>query len=516
MRKGSKHTNATKQKIAVGVKQKNNARTVEFTRSENVHAYAERVIKKRLANALGGGSGGSSFDRAGIAAHMQQFGGNRDMYKVFGYKSSLTFGDYYARYLRQDIASRIITAAPAATWRRAPSVYEKDSDHVDTEFETAWNDLSRDMRLIHYLDRIDKLSGIGEYGIIVLGLVGDKNFDVPVLATKTNELAYLSVFTEGSAKILDTVTDKADSRFNQPLFYEVDFSENVTSTSSSRITKVGGRGKKVKIHWSRVIHIAEDKTEDEIIGTPRLRPVFNLLEDLMKVVGGSSEMFWQGAYRGLHINVDPKLQMGDLGDADLNDLNDEIDEYINGIRRVIRTQGVDVETLDAQVVDPSKNFMILMDLVSGATKIPKRILFGSERGELSSEQDEVNWNARITERQNNYVEPEILRPFIDRLILFGILPTPIDSYKVLWPSLFELDAKRQADVAWSLARAIRTFVGPKGDASAVMPISEFREKILKVGAASATSSENDSKDRLPLIETEKTVDLLSGKNDTVI
>ncbi len=495
MRKGTKHTKATKQKIASSVKQCNVNRTVKFNKAEEVSNYTERVVKMRLASALSG----PSFDRAGIASHMKQFGGNRDMYEVFGYKSTLGFGDYYARYLRQDIASRIITAAPAATWRRAPSVYEKDSDHIETEFEKAWNNLSRDMRMIHYLDRADKMSGIGKYGLLVLGLTGDKNFDKPIDVSKEHELAYLSVFTEGSAQIHELVTDKGNPRFNQPMLYEVDLSGEKSQAGASTISSTTAGSSIVKIHWSRVIHIAEDKLEDEIYGTPRLRPVFNLLEDLMKVVGGSSEMFWQGAYRGLHINVDPKLQMGDLGDADLSDLNDEIDEYINGIRRIIRTQGVDVKTLDAQIVDPSKNFMILMDLVSGASKIPKRILFGSERGELSSEQDEVNWNARITERQNNYVEPEILRPFIDRLIALRILPTPVDSYKVLWPSLFELDAKRQADVAWSQARAIRTYVGQKGDASLVMGIPEFREKILGVGALSARPEENEE-DRLLVVD----------------
>ncbi len=505
MRKGSRHTNTTKQKIAQGVKQRNVERVGKFNNQETVNAYAQRIVKTRIANELGVGMGGASLDRAGIAASFKQFGGNRDMYGVFGYKETLRFNDYYTRYLRQDIASRIITAAPAATWRRAPSVYERDSEHVTTDFEVAWNDLSRDMRIIHYLDRIDKLSGIGEYGVLVLGLIGNKNFEAPVKSIKKNKLAFLSVFTENSAIIKELVTNTSDPRFNQPLFYEVDLSGEKSLGGVS----FAPTSNKVKIHWSRIIHIAEDKTEDEIHGTPRLRPIFNLLEDLMKVVGGSSEMFWQGAYRGLHINVDPKLQMGDLSDADLNDLNDEMDEYINGIRRIIRTQGVEVNTLDAQIVDPSKNFMILMDLISGATKVPKRILFGSERGELSSEQDEVNWNARITERQNNYVEPEILRPFIDRLIKYKILPTPVDSYKVLWPSLFELDAKRKADVAWSQARAIRTYVGAKGNAKEVIGISEFREKILGVGprASYEETPEEKEDDQLTLIEPEVVSDV---------
>ena len=53
------------------------------------------------------------------------------------------------------------------------------------------------------------------------------------------------------------------------------------------------------VHASRVIHVAEDILDDEVYGIPRLEPLYNYLDDLLKVVGGSAEMFWLDAKRRL-------------------------------------------------------------------------------------------------------------------------------------------------------------------------------------------------------------------------
>ena len=50
--------------------------------------------------------------RAGIT-----FSGRRDLYETLGYLRTLRYEDYYQRYRRGCIASRIIDAFPAATWR---------------------------------------------------------------------------------------------------------------------------------------------------------------------------------------------------------------------------------------------------------------------------------------------------------------------------------------------------------------------------------------------------------------
>jgi len=435
----------------------------------------------------------NTISRAALASRLKQFDGERDIYEVLGYKINLTFDDYLARYERQDIASRIIDAPPSATWRKAPIIFEGDPQALNSPFEKAWLTLARDHKVFHYLQRADKLSGIGRYGILLIGFPGSLKSPVTNVSSP-DDILYLQAYTERSAAIEKFVVDTKDKRFGRAEIYKLNLSGIDEGLASAKLPR------NELIHHSRVLHLAEGKVENEVYGTPRLRPVFNLLADLQKVSGGAPEMFWQGAYRGLHVDVSPEFQMGGvLTDESVDDLSDEIDDYIHGIRRWIRTQGVEIKPLEVQLADPTGVFNVVMDLLSGTVKIPKRILLGSERGEQASAQDEVNWNVRIIERQTQFAEPEILRPFVDQMIELGVLPEPSSGeYSIQWPSLFEKDDKAIAEVAWTVSKGLRTYVGSKGDPSEVMGPREFREKVLLVDP---DKPENDT--RLESFEPDK-------------
>src|SRR5690606_27397069 len=107
------------------------------------------------------------------------------------------------------------------------------------------------------------------------------------------------------------------------------------------------------------------------------------------------------------------------------------------------------------------------------TGIPKRILIGSERGELSSEQDENNWAARVTERRGNHATPRIIRPTIDRLIRYGVLPQPAGGYDVEWPESDSLGEEKRALIAKTKAEAVSLYVSMPGTEQ-VVPPQEFR------------------------------------------
>ena len=478
MRKGTKHTPEARAKMTQAKKAYWNAQqgnghkpvpqspaVPQQTRSLTVHTSP----RERLDFII------NTISRSALASRLQQFDGARDIYEVLGYKIKLDFDDYFARYERQDIASRIIDAPPAATWRKAPVIYETDPQALNSPFEKAWKTLAQKHKVYHYLQRADKLSGIGRYGVLLVGFPGSLKSPVTKVSSP-DDILYLQAYTEKSATVEKFETDTKNKRFGRVQLYKLNLSGIEEGLASANLPKAEF------IHYSRVLHIAEGKVENEVYGTPRLRPVFNLLTDLQKVSGGAPEMFWQGAYRGLHVDVSPEFQMGGvLTDDSVDDLSDEIDDYIHGIRRWIRTQGVEIKPLEVQLADPTGVFNVVMDLLSGTVKIPKRILLGSERGEQASAQDEVNWNVRIIERQTQFAEPEVLRPFIDQMIEIGVLPEPGNGeYSVQWPSLFEKDDKTIAEVAWTKAKALRTFVGSKGDPSELVGKREFREKIMEL------------------------------------
>ena len=108
-----------------------------------------------------------------------------------------------------------------------------------------------------------------------------------------------------------------------------------------------------------------------------------------------------------------------------------MDSYLHGFQRYLRLQGIDIQELKPQLADPSNHFAVLINMISIATGIPKRILLGSERGELASSQDEKNWADQIDSRRKDHCEPMILRPLIDSLIGVGVLPEPKGEYVVV-------------------------------------------------------------------------------------
>jgi len=411
--------------------------------------------------------------RAGMSAALgQQFGGERDLYSALGYKKELQYDDYYAIYDRQDIAGRIVNMPASATWRNVPEVKEDDDEEEQTPFEAAWTSLARRLKIWHYLERVDRLAGIGHYAVLVIGVRGGSILNEPLEPNTLRvpeDIIYLSPFAENSATIHKWVTDPGDPRFGKPAAYMVDFAGDFKGLTGF------GQGAQ-EVHHTRVLHVADELLEDEVYGRPRLKRVINCFYDLAKVAGGSAEMFWQGAFRGLHANLKEGAEMDPQG-PEAQKISDELDEYIHGLRRYIRTQGMDLKTLGGETPDPRGIFDVLISLIAGATGIPKRILLGSERGELASSQDESNFNAYVSERQLHFAEPLVLRPLIDKLIYCGALPPPADEYEIVWPNLFALDENEKAEIADKKASTIQKYV-TNPMAEEVMPIPEFRREVL--------------------------------------
>lgn len=424
-------------------------------------------------------------ERLGFTRRAGGDSARRNLDEILRRKQNLAYGDFVERYNRKDIAGRIVDAWPDATWRKAPIITE-DEEADATAFEKAWTDLDKRLRCVHYFTRVDKLAGLGRYAVLLIGVKGGTSLSTPLTTGQFRDptsLIYLSVFSEENAKVKTWVDDPKDERFGKPKMYELDFSTNTDGFS--------GVGKR-EVHWTRIIHVAEDLLEDEVHGRPRLERPFNLLEDLEKVVGGAAEMFYLGADRGIHADVRENF---DLDPEDAKKMDDELREYSEGLRRIIRTQGMDVNTIGGTTVDPSNAADKILDLIAGTTGIPKRILLGSEQGELASSQDETNFNGRVKERQEDHAEPVILRAFIDRLIWLGMLKVSAEGYSVEWPSLFEISDKEKVGIVKELATANRMMPG-------IITAGEIRQDFLGYDYDVPKEDEEDDTDDDETDETE--------------
>jgi hypothetical protein len=399
--------------------------------------------------------------RAQLAARLgQSYGGDRDLYQALGYPLVINYQDYWDRYSRQDIAKAIIDRPVKATWQGQLELIESE-DANKTPFEQAWNDLNNKFKLRSLLARVDRLTGIGRYGCLLLGLddVKDQQGFVRPVSAGTRKLLYVKPFGEESAKIDTYESNPINERYGMPLIYSVQVADVASGSSST-----------VRVHYSRMIHVLEDHLESEVMGIPKLESVFNRLMDLEKLVGGDAEMFWRGARPGYQAMVDKDYSMTQ---KTKDDLKEQIDEYENNLRRILVNEGIDLKALAQQIADPENHVKVQIMMISAVTGIPQRILAGSERGELSSAQDSGEWKTYVQSRREDHAEPHIIRPFTDRLIELKVLPKPEVEYKVDWLDLFSISEKERVEIGLKRANAIREYTTNPMAQSVITPESFF-------------------------------------------
>jgi hypothetical protein len=403
------------------------------SQSQGSPATADMTDKERmLVNSLANMSAIAT--RQDIAARLgKSYGDNRKLYEALGYKLSPTYNDYAAKYQRM---------------------------------EKKWLELCKKHRIFHYLSRADRLGSLGTYSVLFLGF--NDSADTKQEAITARDLLYLMPYSMVNATISQYDIEPKSERYGKPLIYKIN-PKSISSMSSSKAAT------NIEVHHSRIIHVAEDCLEDDVEGIPRLRSVLNRLEDIEKLAGGSAEMFWRGAYQGLAFLTKEGRTMGT---QTLDMIETEMEKYQHDLQRYLRIDGMDVQNLAPQIADPKGHMDVQLDLLSAATRIPKRILLGSERGELSSSQDEKNWAKVIQARQREHCEAVMLRPLVDRLIAVKILPKPgKDEYTVEWPDLLAPGDRDKAEIGEIRSKALKAYVDSIG-AEDVLPPSMFLEKML--------------------------------------
>ena len=127
------------------VKKKNNVlRTNKFSMMRMINSASSEMMSR-----IGGRLGQSWFsDTTGRA--------RRNLYEALGYIKSPVFEDYMSRYIRGDVAKRIVDAEPNACWRLSPTITETKVEGVEdskkqTLFEKDLIALLNRMNIFHYL-----------------------------------------------------------------------------------------------------------------------------------------------------------------------------------------------------------------------------------------------------------------------------------------------------------------------------------------------------------------------------
>lgn len=433
----------------------------DLTRLQNLSALTNRLA---LARKLG-----------------QSHGGDRDLYSTLGYPQEVKSTDLIGLWQRQAMARALVDRPVKKTWQ-GDVVITEPGDEDETDLEKKFKELNERIELKSRLLRADRLAQLGEYSVLLLGFddssedtwarpvgVEDEGTDID------RELLYVRPISKGNAEVDAYEEDPSNPRFGLPRIYEIDLDrpddEDVGNKSVDDRT--------LKVHHSRIIHVAFDLLENEVEGNPIMKAAYNRLKDLEKLVGGSAEMFWRGARPGYTGSAKEDYNLGE--DAEKN-LKEQLDEYENDLRRFIVSEGIDLSSLEQQISDPEGHVTVQVQMLSAVSGIPVRILIGSERGELASTQDQENFKEFIQTRRTEEAEPNILRPFVDRMIKYGVLPEPQNKevgYSVVWSNLFTLGEKEKAEVGQNRAEALAKYV-KQPLSEEFVPLEAFLKYFLKL------------------------------------
>ncbi|GIW60139.1 MAG: hypothetical protein KatS3mg087_1205 [Patescibacteria group bacterium] len=408
----------------------------------------------------------------------------RDYNKELGYpdESEIQPIDLWRLFKRNPIARRVVSILPLECWSVHPTIYETDDEEQETDFERALKEVSQlggkswltsgsyYSALFAILRRADLLSGVGTFGIIVLGLDDTNDLSKPVDTSRQNKLVYLSVFPEAAVTSIEFASNPLDENFRKPLYYKINPLYDLPASNSS----TNGAYKEIIVHRSRVIHIADNADSGEIFGTPRMLPVFDRLIDLTKLYGGGAEGYWRSCFTGLAFETHP--QLGADAEIDREELQREVWDYVNGLQRALAVTGMSVKTLAPSVVDPSSQIERQIEAICLVLGCPKRIFMGSERGELASSQDKESWELRLMERRLNYITPFLIAPLIDRLIEINVLPEPKEGYKVHWPSPDEMSPIEKVEWSQKVTDVMAKYIA--GQVNNLVAPMDFLVKIL--------------------------------------
>ena len=167
--------------------------------------------------------------------------------------------EYYMNlYEREPIAARVVEVWPDETWKVQPTIHETEDAEEKTPFETAWKKVSRSLLgnsyyqgdggdpIWEYLHRVDTLSGIGRYGLLLIGIDDGKELHEPVdgnemgsPAGAKRKLLYLRAFDESMTTITARERDVTNPRYGRPTEYLVTMG-SVNDTTGEGVTQTKG------------------------------------------------------------------------------------------------------------------------------------------------------------------------------------------------------------------------------------------------------------------------------------
>jgi hypothetical protein len=254
------------------------------------------------------------------------------------------------------------------------------------------------------------------WSIIVLGFK-DNATDLSLPAENPSELDHLAVYSPRAATVEREDEDPKSERFGLPLIYKIDRGKNQT----------------LRVHYTRILHIATRLDEHPWAGVPVLETVWDDMTVYRNMRWAAGQVYWR--MPGLMVFTLPKNYTTTEVQNFLTSLGDP------NVRTLIAMpDDKKLEILGAQgkVLDPELFTNPILRSISMGAGIPKTKLEGTEAGAVTgSEVNQREYYKYVSDQQKAY-ENQTVGALIDKLMEIGQV-TPDVDYKITWANSFQLD-----------------------------------------------------------------------------
>ena len=365
--------------------------------------------------------------------------GARNYNQIFGYGDTLSYSQFFGVYKRSAIGRVVVAKVAKGCWNETPKIKSGDTEILEDEM-----DQLDKMGFFRALERADILNRIGQFSVLLIGVPDGQELSEPVGAGGDIQGMYFNPYNYDGIEIVEWDNDPLSQRFELPVRYQLQTTSHGEKTKDTRRNSV-------IVHWTRIVHMAENALDSDIEGDSSLESVWNNLINLLKVSGGAAEAYFRNArqQRALEANGDARLEKGSEA---LETLKENIDAFDNTYDSTLRLSNMTVKHLPIHMITPRDSFDVNIEEISGNTGIPIRILLGKGSGQLAGNEDRATWNGLIADRRASECDTYLMQALrvMERA---GTFELP-DNAVVEWPAQAALNEKEAADVGKTKAETL--------------------------------------------------------------
>jgi len=410
---------------------KKKTNVIEYTaQNQLADNYLQQVIN--AASSIfrrGGGNNGVSPD------------GKRDYNLLFGYLDNPLYSDYKYMFERGGIGYTVVAKLPKSCWRELPEAKLNDKAILEDELL-----MLKKAGFFNAMERADIANRIGSYSVLFVGVPDGLEPSLPVGAAKSGNFAglYFNVYEEDGINVAAWDDDPASPRYNKPEIYELQTTSNISGSLMGKVSAI-------RVHHSRVIHMAEGAISNSLEGCSSLKAPWNALTDKSKVTGSNAEANFKNSRQKVVLMARENAK---FDPTDVAALKENGENFQNNQEDFLRTKNMDVMAIQPSIASPRDSYDVNTEEVAGTTGIPIRILTTKAGGTVTGSEDKATWNALVNDRQDHDCTPWLL----DGLSIMdeaGILDLP-DETRIKWPVQSALGAKEESEVIKNKADAFKS------------------------------------------------------------